>query len=438
MRSGARKRLSASLVAALILALLNTSEANALSTGNCIVNVSTATGVVLVNNGGFCYLAFSAIGANSFTVPTGVTTSALLVVAGGGGGGGGAWGGGGGAGGVVYSSSYPLTVGATMNISVGGGGAGGGADLTPANNRAGNGTNSWINSSSTFVAIGGGGGAGYAYGDATVSNRNGTDGGNGGGGTEHASGGAGGASTQTSPTYATTIYGRAGGATAAANNQSGGGGGGAGAIGTANTAAGVGGGGGAGTADFATWFTAIGQFGVSGYIAGGGGGGSSTTAGGGGSGGGGAGGGNTNRPGTAGSANTGSGGGGASYAGAAYVGGAGGSGLIIFRFAEIVNPAVINTPTISGTPYKGLSVTITATVDSAGTISFFADNKRIAACLNVRTTGTSPNFSATCPWKPTVQGFHSLKATIKPTNVLQSQQTSGSKVVFVIRRTTTR
>jgi hypothetical protein len=37
-----------------------------------------------------------------------------------------------------------------------------------------------------------------------------------------------------------------------------------------------------------------------------------------------------------------------------------------------------------------------------------------------------------------VQGFHSLKATIVPTNVLQSQQTSPSKIVFVQRRTTSR
>jgi hypothetical protein len=62
----------------------------------------------------------------------------------------------------------------------------------------------------------------------------------------------------------------------------------------------------------------------------------------------------------------------------------------------------------------------------------------LANCLNTRTTGTSPSFSATCSWKPTVQGFHSLKATIIPTNVLQSQQTSPNKVVFVQRRTTNR
>jgi hypothetical protein len=108
------------------------------------------------------------------------------------------------------------------------------------------------------------------------------------------------------------------------------------------TTSNIGGSGGAGINVYASWFTALGQFGVSGYIAGGGGGASSTTAGNGGSGGGGAGGGSSRRAGTNGTANTGGGGGGGSYDGTAYVGGNGGSGLIIFRFTAD-GPATINT-----------------------------------------------------------------------------------------------
>jgi hypothetical protein len=121
-------------------------SASAITSGSCNVNVGSATGVVLVSNGGNCYLAFSATGTNSFTVPSGITTSAVLVVAGGGGGGSGAWGGGGGAGGVVYSANYPLTPGTTMNLSVGAGGLTGTASTDSALNTSNNRGHTWINS----------------------------------------------------------------------------------------------------------------------------------------------------------------------------------------------------------------------------------------------------------------------------------------------------
>lgn len=338
-----RKIRGLAVLSLLLSSLSFATPAHAITNGQCNVTVSSPTGVVLVESGGYCYLAFTATGANSFTVPTGITSSAVLVVAGGGGGGGGAWGGGGGAGGVLYGSSYPLTPGTSMNLSVGGGGTGGAADLGPTLNRAGNGTNSWINSSTTFVAKGGGAGAGYAYG-SDISYAHGAAGGSGGGATEHGSGGSGGTSNQTLPTNATTSYGNAGGNGAAGSGYvAGAGGGGAGGAGGAMTTSAVGGNGGSGTTAFSAWFTAIGQFGVGGAIAGGGGGGSSTTAGTGGSGGGGAGGGSSMRAGSNGTANTGGGGGGASYASGAYVGGTGGSGLIIFKFSSDVTAPTIAT-----------------------------------------------------------------------------------------------
>jgi hypothetical protein len=429
---------SALTLLALSLSIFTALPASAVTQGNCNINVGSTSGVVLANSGGYCYLAFSATGANSFTVPSGVTTASVLVVGGGGAGGSGAWGGGGGAGAVLYGSSYPLTPGATINLSVGAGGLTGTATLDPATNRSNNGGDSWINSSSTFVAKGGGAGASFAWGDTNAVNRNGSDGGSGGGGTENAAGGAGGASTQTLPTYATVKYGNSGGSTAATNNVSGGGGGGAGGAGVNSVSSGVAGAGGAGINVYASWFTALGQFGVSGYIAGGGGGGSNGTRGTGGSGGGGSGGDSNNTTAANGVANTGSGGGGATYNGSALPGGNGGSGLIIIRYAEIVIPAVINTPTVSGASYKGVTTTITVTMDSPGRVRFFAGTKRIAGCLAVATTGTSPNFSAACSWKPTYSGTHFIKAVLTPTNTGQAAQTSSSISVNVLRRSTTR
>ena len=508
-------------------------SASAITSGSCNVNVSSTSGVVLVNSGGFCYLAFSATGANSFTVPAGITSTAVLVVAGGGGGGGGAWGGGGGAGGVVFGSSYPLTPSASVNLSVGAGGSGGGASLDTASNRAANGSNSWIGSSSTFVAIGGGAGAGYAYGSSPASLANGIAGGSGGGATEHGSGGTGGSSTQTLPANATVKYGFAGGATAAGGGYvAGAGGGGSGGTGGAMTSSAVGGSGGAGISVYSSWFTAIGQFGVSGFIAGGGGGASSTTAGGGGTGGGGAGGGSTTRAGTNGTTNTGSGGGGGSYDGASYVGGNGGSGLIIFRFSAD-GPATINTPpsisiyetttaittlaanetvtwsllsgvdsasvaitgaalafktlrdfegptdvgannvynftvratdsagnttdlamsitilnsnelteisfaAIAGSIRKGTSKSISVTANNPGKVRFFVDGKRIANCIAISTTGSYPNFTATCAWIPTVTNRHFLSALFTPSTSSFTTQGTPTQEVFVLKRSTTR
>lgn len=431
------RKLSVASVLALTFSLITAPASHAIASGNCSVSPSSSTGVVLVNSGGYCYLAFSATGANSFTVPSGVTTSAVLVVAGGGAGGAGAWGGGGGAGGVVYGASYPLTPGATMNISVGAGGASGAATTTASTNRSNNGQDSWINTSSTFVAKGGGAGASFAYYDST-SYAAGSAGGSGGGGTENSGGGAGGATTQTLPTYGTTIYGNAGGLTPAVNNTSGGGGGGAGAAGTPNSVGSTGGAGGAGTSAFSSWFTAIGQFGVSGFIAGGGGGGTSTTRGAGGSGGGGIGADQTHTTAGDGVANTGSGGGGATYVTGPLPAGNGGSGLIIFKYAEIVVPANINSPTLSSVVSKGVFTTITVTMDSPGRVEFFWGSKSIGGCVSVATTGSSSNYSASCNWKPSVMGSSSIRAKLTPTNSAQAAVTSSATKVVINKRTTRR
>jgi hypothetical protein len=94
----------------------------------------------------------------------------VLVVAGGGAGGGRHAGGGGG-GGVIYVTSYPVTPGTNITVTVGNGGLAGGYG-----SRGGNGQNSLFGS---LTAIGGGGGGGYADGAATVI---GASGGSGGGG----------------------------------------------------------------------------------------------------------------------------------------------------------------------------------------------------------------------------------------------------------------
>lgn len=102
-----RKHLACAAVAGLFLALISPPAARAETAGSgaCAVTVTTAANVVVANSGGYCYLAFTATGANAFTVPTGVTSADFLIIAGGGAGGSYAFGGGGGAGEVAVATS---------------------------------------------------------------------------------------------------------------------------------------------------------------------------------------------------------------------------------------------------------------------------------------------------------------------------------------------
>jgi hypothetical protein len=76
---------------------------------------------------------------------------------------------------------------------------------------------------------------------------------------------------------------------------------------------------------------------------------------------------------------------------------------------------------------------ITATVDQAGRISFFADGKRITGCFNRAVSGSS----ATCTWKPAIQKQVNLTSRLVPTNNAYSTATASLKVT-VVRRTGTR
>ena len=266
-----------------------------------------------------------ALDASNFENYLPLTAVEVLVVAGGGGGGfgetningGGA--GGGGGGGVVYSTSYSVTAGSNITVTVGNGGSSAANESTISNN----GQNSVFGN---ITAIGGGGAGGGGVEGNSTGNSGGSGGGAGGDGNTVATGGAG-----------TPGQGFAGAGRISTRNRSGSGGGGAGSIGTPGYASGsygIGGKGGNGL-----------LFNISGiprYYGGGGGAsnsqnfGAATTYSGGA---GGAGGGGRGAPtpagssgsaaaGEAGTANTGGGGGG----GYGTSGGTGGSGVVIVRY----------------------------------------------------------------------------------------------------------
>lgn len=102
-----------------------------------------------------------------------------------------------------------------------------------------------------------------------------------------------------------------------------------------------------------------------------------------------------------------------------------------------LNPAIAK-PVISGVAYKGITVTITVTSDTAGKVRFFVNGKKIPGCLAQTTTGSSPTFTATCNWKPPVQGVQKITALLTTSANGASTPTSSPLNVFIGRRTTTR
>jgi len=276
-------------------------------------------GDIIQTDGTYWYHAFLSSG---YFTPNKALSCDYLVVAGGGGGasasnaGNSEGGGGGGAGGLrstvtatggggSLESKLSLNSNTPYTVTIGSGGSGGAVS----NNNGSQGSNSVF---ASITSLGGG----YGGHSSTSGNAGGSGGGGGAG--PSGSNGTGGAGT--------TSQGYAGGD----GYQSARAGAGGGAGGPGESASGLyirGGNGGTGVAISA--FASATGTGVSNYYAGGGGGGEYGTGGAGGAGGGGAGG-STTLAGTNGTPNTGGGGGGTSFN---YVGGTGGSGILIVRYA---------------------------------------------------------------------------------------------------------
>jgi hypothetical protein len=287
-------------------------------------------GNIVANDGTYWYHAFLTSG--TFTPQISLSCDALVIAGGGSGGNGGNSGGagGGGAGGLLYFSSQSLTA-QPYTCTVGAGGAAVATVGGPARN--GNTGNDSQLGSLTLVKGGGYGGGGLLDGV-------GSNGGNGGSG-----GGAGRWSNSAGFSGGTATAGQGnngGGSTTTGGGRGSGGGGGAGAVGATgvNTSNNDGAGGAGLYYDSFGAATLTGQYTNSHYYYAGGGGGSSiyTANGTGGAGGGGAGpqAANTTQTATSGTANTGGGGGGMGGPDAAtyvHTSGAGGSGIIIIRYA---------------------------------------------------------------------------------------------------------
>lgn len=191
-------------------------------------------------------VCFTTPGANTWTVPNGVTSVSVLCIGGGGGGAGengfgdsGPGGGGGGA--LRYVNDIAVTPGEVLNIQVGAGGAGG---TSAGTNGSPGGTSSFSRGATTLCsAAGGGGGIAGGSGGAGGSTGVGTggNGGAGGDGGGNTAGGAGGGAAGYSGNGGDGTF--SNGGFGGSQPQGGGGGGGGTAIGGSAGGGGVGNGG---------------------------------------------------------------------------------------------------------------------------------------------------------------------------------------------------
>jgi len=100
--------------------------------------------------------------------------------------------------------------------------------------------------------------------------------------------------------------------------------------------------------------------------------------------------------------------------------------------------STVGAPSFSGSTIKGASVTISITSSVAGRARFFVNGKRIPSCLSRASTGSYPNFTVTCFWKPPVTGRQSVSASFTPTDNTFSATNSPTTIAWVGRRSTAR
>jgi hypothetical protein len=98
----------------------------------------------------------------------------------------------------------------------------------------------------------------------------------------------------------------------------------------------------------------------------------------------------------------------------------------------------VSAPSFSGAVKKGIVTTLTLNASFSGKARFYVDGKKIPNCLNVTLTGTSPNFSAICTFKPAWSGQVIVKAYLTSSDGNYSSTYSDPQVISVIRRSNQR
>ena len=106
---------------------------------------------------------------------------------------------------------------------------------------------------------------------------------------------------------------------------------------------------------------------------------------------------------------------------------------------NVVESSALTVPTLSGTAFKGVSVTISVTPSGDGTaipgkVTYLIAGKRIPACYKKTYSGTG---NSTCTFDPALRGSQEISVTFTPTNTNFTTSTS-KKSFFIYKRSTTR
>lgn len=139
-----------------------------------------------------------------------------------------------------------------------------------------------------------------------------------------------------------------------------------------------------------------------------------------------------------GGAAVGAGGGGSSYVDTRTVtnyvlqqGGRTGNGIVTLTYANFQNSSVTLSTSGGASAQFRVATTLTATSSFPGRVTFFANEKRLAGCINILLSS-----SANCSWVPAARGSAAIKVVLTPTGPYYSSQDSLNLAVG--RRTTLR
>ena len=113
------------------------------------------------------------------------------------------------------------------------------------------------------------------------------------------------------------------------------------------------------------------------------------------------------------------------------------SGTLFITVTNVAEVASLSTPTFSGTPYKGRTLTITVTPsagNTAGRINFLIANKRIPGCYKKVYSGSG---SSTCTFDPSITGNREIAITFTP-NGTEYGPVTVKQSLWILKRTTTR
>lgn len=109
----------------------------------------------------------------------------------------------------------------------------------------------------------------------------------------------------------------------------------------------------------------------------------------------------------------------------------GNSGNGVARITYTNSPAVVSVSTAGNarTVAKGETLILTATSDTQGKVTFFADGKKIPGCIST----AIPIGTKNCTWKASIQKIVQLKAVVVPTDGAPTGYSSEISVAVVKR-----